>query len=99
MLQRISKRHGFRLFCEGKPVLLCPRKFRPERPFSLALTVHAREWIERETMLARGNGTKKTAEQLHKEAFESMLRNWAWFNASWETGYYRHYYREGANHV
>lgn len=92
--RRISKAEARKLFNQGNhPIFLCPCKFRPEGPFSMAAMVAGREYLEK----ARGyekhyKDSPVWAGTVEATAWGLMYNNWKHYNASYETGYYAHYY-------
>jgi hypothetical protein len=93
MLKRITIQAAKKLFCEGnKFIYVCPHKFRPEGPFSMAAIVCGKEYLEK----AEGYRDHPTLWKgtVEKTAWALMYDNWEWCNASWEAGYYPHYYVE-----
>lgn len=92
MLKRITKREAFRLFVARKPFLMCPCKMRPEGPFSMAWTCHSGEYLERAEMY-REHATLWKGDEA-RTAWALAYNNWAFYNATYETGYYAHYYVE-----
>lgn len=87
MLQRISKRQAKKLFADGHScIVVCPCKMRPEGPFSPACTISGKEYLG----YAAGSDYSYNLES----AWKLMYNNWAFYNTSWETGYYAHYYVE-----
>ncbi len=95
---RISKRAARKLFAEGnKMFYLCPCKLYPGSPWNVAALVCGREYLE--TARAR---MERDADQLtdpwndsvESLAWDLLYNNWAFYNASYETGYYAHYYVE-----
>ncbi len=76
---RITKRQAKALFDEGKPFALCPRKMMPGGPWAMHTTIFPDSY---------------KAASFVNDPWAFMLRQWVWYNASWETGYYPHYYVE-----
>jgi len=82
MFKRISKRQAKKMFEENKSFSLCPCKMNPSYPFSMACKINPTDW-------------KEHCENIGvTDPFESMYSNWAYYNTSWETRYYAHYYIE-----
>ena len=93
MLTRISKATAKKRFAKSEPILLCPCKFRPEGPFSMACLIVGREYLER----AEGYCGHPTLWEgtVEETAWGLMYRNWAHFNLNGaETGRYAHYFVE-----
>lgn len=92
-MKRITKAEARKLFAQGKPVTLCPCKLYPGGPWSIGCRVFGKEWIERADRLYRESDLwKGTAEAT---GWDLMYNEWKYYNASYETGYYAHYYVEG----
>lgn len=92
-MRRVSKAQARKLFNAGdKPVILCPCRMHPGRAFSMGCTVFGREWLERAERYryhpALWEGTVEAT------AWGLMYREWAYYNATSETGRYAHYYVE-----
>ena len=81
MFIRITKKKARQLFIEDKSFSLCPCKLIPSFPFCQALRVNPKDW-------------KKQPEDNVDEAFEALITDWVYYNASYEVGYYPHYYIE-----
>jgi len=82
-MRRITKREAFQRFCNGLSFVLCPCKMHPEYPWNMGYHVPAFaiinfDWVQ--------------IEQTPKERWDSLYANWAFYNCTWETGYYAHYY-------
>lgn len=90
--KRISKAAARKLFNEGKGVYLCPHKMRPDTPFSEAILVFSKEWLDRAEMYR--DNPKLWCGTLEKTAWNLMYNNWSFYNSSYETGYYAAYYVE-----
>lgn len=95
--KRITKKEAQTLFAQGKPVYLNPCKFMPSTPFNQACLILGKEYLDK----AAEYGPKGTFpnEKLWKgtveqTAWDLMYNNWAFYNATYETGYYAHYYVE-----
>jgi hypothetical protein len=96
---RISKREARKLFNENKSFVLCPVKLRPGSPWSSHCTIptdtikdykvqaawYAPDGITPSTELWEGT--------INNTAWTLLYDNWAFYNTSWETGYYAAYYR------
>lgn len=82
--RRITKREAQKRFAANQLVLVCPRKMRPDGPFSMASIVFGGEYRERALRLYNNADPKF--------AWDLMYNNWKHYNASHETGYYAHYY-------
>lgn len=83
MFIKISKQEARRRFGNGETIVLCPRKLRPGFPFAPHVTVNGSRWRQ-ETY---GNPT-------NSELWDRMYNSFCFYNCSWETGYYPHYYLE-----
>jgi hypothetical protein len=75
-MTRITKREAQKRFNEGELVVLCPRKMRPEGPFSMGVSVAKKDYEN----------------NWGADPWERMYNNWSFYNSSYETGYYPHYY-------
>lgn len=92
-MQRITKSQAQKLFWAGHPILLCPCKLHPGRPFSPAALITSAEWMERAARY-RDNPTL-WAGTLELTAWKIMHNNWEWANSlNKETGTYASYYVE-----
>ena len=80
MFIKITKREAFKRFALGKIVVLCPCKCRPGLPFG------PHSYISGSDVVVKG-----VAPII---AWKRMYDNWVYYNATWETGYYAHYYKE-----
>lgn len=89
---RITKRQAQARFNQGKPIILCPCKFYPGGPFSMGWTCYPKEYLEKAEWY-RNDGTLWKG-SIELTAWDLMFNNWAFYNASYETGYYPHYYIE-----
>lgn len=82
---RITKREAQRRFIAGDTIVLCPCKLRPGFPFAPHVPVNGK----RHRSEAYGNPTDA-------ELWKRMYNNYCFYNSSWETGYYPHYYLDKA---
>jgi hypothetical protein len=94
---RISKREAQKRFNAGTmPVYLCPCKLRPGFPWNVACLIFGKEYLEdAERYAPRPDGTDGSIlwkGTLEKTAWDLLYNNWAYYNATYETGYYAHYY-------
>ena len=80
-MKRITKSEAKKRFSNGEIIYLCPCKLSPHGPFSSACSIHSKEWLE-------------SKDGDFQQAWQTMYRNWEYYNASYETGYYAHYYIE-----
>lgn len=91
MFRQISIVKAKKLFNDGKSfIYLCPCKFRPNSVFNTAVLVSGAEWLDRASMYKDNPELWKGSIEL--TAWELMLNNWKYYNASNESGYYPHYY-------
>jgi hypothetical protein len=83
MFRRISTAAAKRFFAQGLPVVLCPCKCvpAPGHPFVQHVTVSSADW--RKPWI--------------EDPWRSMLNEWKHYNASYEMGYYPHFYVEEAS--
>ena len=86
-MQRITKSTARKMFAAGEVFLICPRKLRPGGPFNSASRIHGKEWQE------AGAGWR--GPETPAETWVRMYNEWAYYNTSYEVGYYAHYYIEG----
>lgn len=87
--RRITKAEARKLFDAGKVVYWCGHKMRPEGPFSPAIGIHPRPWMEQATLHVGGECWKGTHT---KTAWTLAFNAWMFYNANWECGYYPAYY-------
>jgi hypothetical protein len=86
-----------RFFAGDKHVYFCPHKFRPDGPFSMAVQIFGREWLEQAEGYDPIRRPGATIGPIWKgtigdTAWALAMNNWAYYNASYETGYYPWYY-------
>ena len=88
---RISKREAQKCFAADQPIYLCPRKFVPCTPWHVECLILGKEYLEK----AEGYRNHPTLWKgtIEATAWALMYNNWAYYNASWEAGYYAHYYK------
>lgn len=80
---RISKKEALARFELAEPFYVCPNKMMPGCPFNMAIPIlNAPDCIQ----------PWRDGPVSWRFAFERMLREWAWHNASYETGYYAAFY-------
>jgi hypothetical protein len=92
-MTRISKSQAFKLFCEGKPFIVCPCKCHPYAPWNMGYPCrNGLEHIEDAKRYKEGDPLWKGT--LEKTAWALMYNNWAFYNTNYEVGYYAHYYVE-----
>lgn len=94
MFTRITKRQAMARFADNKPVIFCPCKLYPSYPFAMHSTIYPAGWIEQAERY-KGPPTLWLANAI-KSAWSLAYNEWAYYNASYEAGYYAHYYIEGA---
>ena len=90
-MRRITKREAKKLFSAGKIVMFCPCKMRPSGPFSMAASIHPVEWLEK-AELYNYDGSTLWKGNVQETAWSLAYNSWSYYNASYETGYYPHYY-------
>ena len=87
---RLTKHRAMERFANGDMIFLCPCKMSPLGPFSSAALISGREYLEKakdyrdHPTLWRGS--------LEATAWHLIYADWEYYNASWEGGYYAHYY-------
>lgn len=98
--KRISKREARRRFANYQPIVLSPCKMMPGFPFATHITVTAKEATEYQerAIWYSPDGISPSADlwkgNVNDTAWNLMYNNWAFFNTSFELGYYAHYYIE-----
>lgn len=97
MLHRISKCQAKKIFNRGGLVYLCPCKFLPAGPFSMAVNISGNEYLHCAEVYDETSDLWKGS--LEETAWSIMYNRWHFYNASYETGYYAHYYIEGNDWV
>lgn len=91
-MRRITKRQARKRFAAGEVIILCPNKMRPEGPFSMASIILPKEWLE---AAERYDGHPTLWKgTVPKTAWDMMYKQWAYYNANNECGYYPHYYED-----
>lgn len=88
---RISKQAARRRFNEGKNVYVIARKMRPGRPFSMGCVLYG-DMFEHEKDNWRYADIPM--DDRRNAMFEHFLREFTWYNCSYETGYYPAFYIE-----
>lgn len=87
---RITKRQAAKRFISGDVIHLCPCKMAPGGPWSPVCAIEGKPYLEKaETYRGHPDLWKGT---LGETAWSLMYNIWEYHNASWETGYYAHYY-------
>lgn len=91
--RRITIHEAKRRFFNSELVYFCPHKMRPDGPWSQAVGIHPKEWLEKAEMYKNMNSDlwKGSTEAT---AWSLAYNNWAYYNASYEAGYYAAYYVE-----
>lgn len=109
MFKRITKRQAKQLFADGKLIYLCPAKLRPGFPFNNACPVTMTDDLKHSALRYRDYAINQDIDNYSKQyahlwkgdivstAWDLMYNNWSYYNTSYETGYYAHYYVE-VNH-
>lgn len=96
MLKRISKRHAKKLFADGVScIVICPCKMIPDGPWSMGCRISGKEYLGNAEFYKPQEGRIVSVlwkGTLEETAWQLMYNNWAFYNTSWETGYYAHYY-------
>jgi len=107
MFKRITKKHAKKLFSEGKPIYLCPSKMNPNAYlFSPACLVFFTDDLKQSALRYKSYAEDTSDSYYPKQyahlwlgsieetAWDLMYNNWSYYNTSYETGYYAHYYIE-----
>ncbi len=87
---KITKHQAKKRFVNGDVIQLCPCKMAPGGPLSLTCVVEGKPYLEKAETY-RGN-PDLWHNTLEETAWSLMYNIWEYHNASWETGYYPHYY-------
>lgn len=96
-LKRITIHQAKKLFADGTSIIIvCPCKFHPAGPFSMGCRISGKEYLENAEWYSPEKGKESDLWKgtLEKTAWDLMYNNWAFYNTSFETGYYAHYYIE-----
>jgi len=96
-LKRISIHQAKKLFADGTSIIIvCPCKMVPDGPWSLGCRISGKEYLEDAERYSPDNGRMSDLWKgsLVETAWKLMYNNWAFYNATYETGYYAHYYIE-----
>ena len=92
MFKRITIHEAKKRFLADKAIYLCPCKMRPGMPWNTACLVYGKQYlVDAEDF--RSNPTLWKGSVL-ATAWSLMMNNWLYYNASYECGYYAHYYVE-----
>lgn len=98
-MHRITKRQAIKRFNAGLPFILCPCKMMPGFPWDLGCRVNRADiesYQEHATWYApsieQPNGGICWKGTLEATAWSLLYNEWAFYNTSYETGYYAHYY-------
>ena len=86
-MTRITKHQAKQRFAAGQAFSLCPHKMRPGYPFNQAFLVTA-DYLSR----YRSDSGIYKGDVSDQEAWDTLYNNWAWYNTSYEQGYYAAYY-------
>lgn len=85
-MKRITQKQAEKLLQQDKSIIIVPCKFSPEPGnFSLAMTI---------TKGSISEQLSYNPAATWKEKFSAFLNNYRFYNCSYETGYYPHYYQE-----
>jgi hypothetical protein len=93
MLRKIRISEAKRIFSSGGMVGLCPRKMRPDGPFSMMVLCSGKDRIEHVKLIC-GESYFRDEKHLFSEAWNSLIQDWKHYNSSHECGYYPHFYVE-----
>ena len=87
---KITKQQAKKRFVNGDVIHLCPCKMAPGGILSLVCLIESKPYLEA-ARACRGNHDlwRGTVENT---AWSLMYNVWEYYNASWETGCYPHYY-------
>jgi len=87
---KITKQQARKRFAHGDLIHLCPCKMAPGGVLSLTCLIESQDYLEKaKTYRSHPDLWKGTVEET---AWSLMYNIWEYHNASWETGYYPHYY-------
>lgn len=89
MLTRITKAEARKRFAANQALYVCPVKLHPFPPLSSAALVFGANYEPCEV-----DNSWKGEEPYTISAWDVMYNNWAYYNASWEAGYYASYWVE-----
>lgn len=95
MWKRITKREALKRFYAGKPIWLQPCKLCPggwAYPCQIDPPKHWEHAAIVKRVWRSGWTAEDATQEIKEAAWESMYNNWAYYNTSWEMGYYAHYY-------
>lgn len=79
--KRITKAEARKRYENNEPFVMCPCKMRPGFPFGMHSTIFP-------------EAHKPAGYPELWDSFDSVYNNWAYYNASYEAGYYAHFYIE-----
>lgn len=68
------------------------RKLQPHGPFSQAVGIHPKEWLEKAEGYKENQSSPCWKGSVEETAWSLAYNNWAYYNTSWEAGYYANYY-------
>jgi hypothetical protein len=97
---RISKATARKRFANGESITLCPCKLRPGFPFSPHSTLYPESiesWKERAQWYAPKTddpNNEMWRGSINATAWDLMMNDWAFYNTSYEQGYYASYWVE-----
>lgn len=96
-MYKISQTQAKRIWLSGKPIYICPSNISPSMPFNVAALTFAKEWLEKADL--HGKSSKLWKGSREETAWQLMLNNWKYYNASYEAGYYPHFYVDSVEDV
>ena len=86
-MTRITKHQAKKRFAAGQAFSLCGHKMHPGYPFNPAFLVSA-DYLSR----YRSDSGAYKGDVSDQEAWDALYNNWAYYNTSYEQGYYAAYY-------
>lgn len=96
-MHKISQTQAKRIWLSDKPIYICPSNIAPSMPFNVAALTFAKEWLEKADLYGKTSKLWKGSRE--ETAWQLMLSNWRYYNASYEAGYYPHFYVDSVEDV
>lgn len=95
MLKRITKREAKRRFGDGETIVLCPSNMRAGGPWHPECSVSISPGYFQDALwYGKNKHPDLWKGTVLETAWALMYNNWAYYNTSYEQGYYAHYYVE-----